>query len=186
VVLATSVAAPCGRCRRGLAVFETGASLGPYEGSLRTVLHALKYGRRPRLAARLADALLASPRVTALLTPDALLVPVPLHPRRQRERGFNQSEQIARALGRRSGLPVLPRVLVRRRDTPTQTGRTAAERRHNVTGAFAARASSTLAGRTVILIDDVLTTGATVRACSAALLRAGAGAVRVLTVARVE
>jgi ComF family protein len=186
VPLACGVEAPCGRCRRGLTVFETGGSLGPYEGSLRTLLHALKYGRRPRLAGRLADALVASPVICGLFTPQTLLVPVPLHPRRQRERGFNQSEHIARALGRRTGLPVLARTLVRRRDTPPQTGLTAAQRRQNVSGAFAARASSTLQGRTVILIDDVLTTGATVRACGAALLRAGAAAVRVLTVARVE
>lgn len=186
VPLAGGVGLSCGRCRRGLAVFDAGASLGPYEGSLRTVLHALKYGRRPRLAGRLADALVSEPAVGRLLSPQLVLVPVPLHPRRLRERGFNQSERLARALGRRTGLPVMAQTLVRRRDTPPQTGLTAARRRANMAGAFAARCSPALAGRTVLLIDDVLTTGATARACAGALLRAGAGAVRLLTVARVE
>jgi ComF family protein len=185
IPLAGRAAPPCGRCRRNLTPFDRGASLGPYEGSLRTVLHALKYTRRRRLAARLADALLAEPAVQGLLGPDALLVAVPLHPRRRRERGFNQSELIARALGRRTGLPVLTRALTRRRDTPPQAGLSAAERRRNVAAAFATRACPALCGRTVILVDDVLTTGATARACAAALRRAGAAAVRVLTVARV-
>jgi ComF family protein len=185
VPLAGGVPAPCGRCRRGLSPFDAGASLGPYEGSLRTVLHALKYARRRRLAARLADALVAEPAVRALLEPSALLVAVPLHPRRLRERGFNQSELIARALGRRTGLPLLTRVLARGQDTPPQAGLTAAARRRNVAAAFVARPGPALYGRTVVLIDDVLTTGATARACAGALRGAGAAAVRVLTVARV-
>jgi ComF family protein len=185
VPLARGVPGPCGRCRRNLTHFEGGASLGPYEGSLRTVLHALKYARRRRLAARLADALVAEPAVAALLDANVVLVAVPLHPRRLRERGFNQSELIARALGRRTGLPLLTHALARRSDTPPQAGLTAAERRRNVADAFVTRASPALQGRTVILVDDVLTTGATARACATALRRAGAATVRVLTVARV-
>jgi ComF family protein len=185
VPLTAGVPAPCGRCRRHLTNFDGGASLGPYEGTLRTVLHALKYARRRRLAARLADALLASTAIRALLEADVRLVAVPLHPRRLRERGFNQSELIARALGRRTGLPVLARALARRRDTPSQAGLSAAERRRNVAGAFEARRPACVEGQTVVLVDDVLTTGATVRACAAALRRAGAARVRVLTVARV-
>jgi ComF family protein len=149
------------------------------------VLHALKYARRRRLAARLADALLAESAVRRLLEPSVLLVAVPLHPRRLRERGFNQSELIARALGRRTGLPVLKHALSRRHDTRPQAGLSAAERRRNVAEAFVPRACPALQGRTLILIDDVFTTGATARACATALRRAGAAAVRVLTVARV-
>jgi ComF family protein len=175
----------CGRCRRGLSAFDAGVSLGPYEGSLRTVLQAFKYRRRRRLAGRLADALLSEPRVRELLTPDALLAPVPLHPSRERERGFNQSLLLARAVGRRTGLPVCARTLVRSRNTEAQTGLTAAERRRNVAGAFSVRHREAVAARTVILIDDVMTTGATTRACAMALRRAGAAEVRVLTVARV-
>jgi ComF family protein len=183
--LASSVAPPCGRCRRGLSPIDAGASLGPYEGSLKTVLHALKYRGRWRLASRLAEALLGDPVTRALLSTDALLVPVPLHSRRLRERGFNQSELIARALGRRTGLPVLARAIVRTRDTAAQTGLSAAERRRNVAAAFTVRHPWEVAGRTVILVDDVFTTGATARACAAALRAAGPSAVRMLTVARV-
>jgi ComF family protein len=180
VPLAASAPAPCGRCRRGLSPFHAGASLGPYEGSLKTVLHALKYRGRRRLATRLAEALLDEPSARALLSGEALLVAVPLHPRRLRERGFNQSELIARALGRSTGLPV-----VRKKDTIAQTGLSASGRRRNVAGAFTVRQPWAVAGRTVVLIDDVLTTGATVRACAAALRDAGPCAIRVLTVARV-
>jgi ComF family protein len=185
VPLAAGVTPPCGRCRRGLSVFDAGASLGPYEGTLRTVLHALKYSRRRRLATRLADVLLADPCVHAILTPEALLAPVPLSGRREHERGFNQSELVARALGRRTGLTVVARALIRSRDTPPQAGLTAAQRRQNVAGAFTVRQRQAVAGRTVIIVDDVLTTGATARACAAALREAGASSVRVLTVARV-
>jgi ComF family protein len=185
VPLGTGVTPPCGRCRRGLSVFDAGASLGPYEGTLRTVLHALKYSRRRRLAARLADVLLADPHVRALLTPEALLAPVPLSGQREHERGFNQSELIARAVGRATGLTVVARALIRSRDTPSQAGLTAAQRRHNVAGAFSVRQRQAVAGRTVIIVDDVLTTGATARACAAALRDAGAASVGVLTVARV-
>lgn len=176
---------PCGRCRRGLSPFDAGASLGPYEGSLKTVVQELKYRRRHRLAGRLAEALLAQPAVQSVLTPDVLLAPVPLHPRRERERGYNQSELIARALGRSTGLPVLTHALVRRRDTPAQAGLGAAARRRNVAGAFAVRQAPAVAGHIVVLVDDVLTTGATARTCASALRGAGAIAVRLLTVARV-
>jgi ComF family protein len=114
-----------------------------------------------------------------------VLAPVPLHPRKRRERGFNQAELIARELAARSGLPLAPGALVRRIDTPPQAGLSAAARRRNVARAFAVRQCARVAGRRVVLVDDVLTTGATAQACSRALAAAGARAVRVLTVARV-
>jgi ComF family protein len=175
----------CGRCRRGLSPVAAGASLGPYEGSLRTVLHELKYRGRRRVAGRLARALLASPDAQRVFSPGAVLVPVPLHPRRRRERGFNQSELIASALSRGTGLEAAAGALVRRRDTAPQTGLSAARRRANVRGAFAVRRRARVVGRTVVLVDDVLTTGATVHACARALLDAGAAEVRLVTVARV-
>jgi ComF family protein len=175
----------CGRCRRGLDPTASGASLGPYEGSLRAVLHELKYRGRRRVAARLAEEMLGTEAVRRLLTGEVVLVPVPLHPRRRRERGFNQSELIAEALARRRGLRLAPAALVRRRDTSAQAGLTAAARRANVEGAFAVRQRARVAGKPVVLVDDVFTTGATARGCARVLREAGATEVRVLTVARV-
>jgi len=178
-------AAACGRCRRGLTPFDAGASLGPYDGALRSLIHELKYRGRLRVADRLAEVLLTQPNVLALLTPDAVLVPVPLHPRRRRERGFNQAERLARQLAARTGHRVVETALVRRRDTPSQAGLSATNRRRNVMGAFVVRRRGRIAGRPVVLVDDVMTTGATVRACAEALRAAGAIQVRVLTLARV-
>jgi ComF family protein len=185
VPLGPDVAGPCGRCRRRLAVFERGASLGPYEGALRTAIHELKYRGRRRLAASLAAALVAEDGPRAVLADAVVLVPVPLHPRRQRERGFNQSELLALALGRLTGRPVARGVLVRRQDTPSQSGLSAADRRRNVASAFVVRRRGPITDHVVVVVDDVFTTGATARACAAALRAAGARAVRLLTIARV-
>jgi ComF family protein len=175
----------CGRCRRGRQPFSSGASLGPYEGTLRVALLALKYQARRRAAARLVEALLEDPAVHTLVATSDVLVPVPLHPRRLRERGFNQSALLARELGRRTGRPACPDVLVRRRDTAAQTGLCAAARRRNVRDAFAVRRRALIAGRVVTLVDDVVTTGATALACARPLADGGARELRLLTVARV-
>src|SRR5262249_18871697 len=108
----------------------------------------------------------------------------PLHPRRQRERGFNQAELIAAVLARRTGLALLASALVRRKDTTTQTGLSAAARRNNVRGAFAVRRRAQIAGRRLGLVDDVLTTGATAGACARVLREAGAVEVRLIALAR--
>ncbi len=174
----------CGRCRRGLSPFATGASLGPYEGGLRVLLHELKYRGRRRLATRLAEALLAEPAARAVIEGADALVPVPLHPRRRRDRGFNQAELIAAAIARRSGLALFASALVRRKDTAPQTGLSAAARRGNVQGAFAVRRRAQVTEKRIVLVDDVLTTGATAQACAQALREAGALEVRLLSVAR--
>src|SRR5207245_7940394 len=98
----------CARCRRGLNPFSAGVSLGPYEGGLRAAIHELKYRGRRRVADRLAEILVDRPEARAVLAPPAILVPVPLHPRKRRDRGFNQSELLARALAARSGLALAP------------------------------------------------------------------------------
>jgi ComF family protein len=174
----------CGRCRRGLSAFAQGASLGPYEGSLRVLLHELKYRGRRRVAARLAEALLAEPAVRTVLEGADGLVPVPLHPQRRRDRGFNQAELIGTAIARQIGVDLVGTALVRRKDTTPQTGLSAAARRGNVRGAFAVRRRPQVAGRCLVLVDDVLTTGATAEACARALREAGATEVRLLSVAR--
>ena len=156
---------------------------GEYEGSLRNIIHAFKYDQRRSLAFGLAAFM--CDRAGDILEGADCLVPVPLHPRRERARGFNQ----ARGLARQMDLPVVE-ALVRRRHTPSQVD-LAADRRHaNVQGAFALRRGwfqkpMTLEGLRVVLIDDVSTTGATLEACAVVLREAGVREIRALTAARV-
>lgn len=175
----------CAHCRRGLTPFATGFSLGPYSGGLRVAVHELKYRGRRHVAARLVEQMWAAGAAERIDVPNAVVVPVPLHPRRRRERGFNQAELLARALASRCDLPVVADALVRRKDTPPQTALSAAQRRGNVQGAFAVRRRAAIAGRTIILVDDVFTTGATAMACARLLRRSGAAEVRLITAARV-
>jgi ComF family protein len=114
-----------------------------------------------------------------------LIVPMPMHWRRRLSRGFNQAESLATVLSRRTGIPV-GNVIKRRKATPPQAGMTSAQRRTNMVGAFRVPKKDVVQGRHVLLIDDVLTTGATAGACAAALKRAGSARVTVLTLARVD
>ena len=169
----------CGRCRRLRHGIDRARTVGEYTGPLRAVIHALKYDGRRSLARPLAA--LMRERGAALLDGAACVVPVPLHPSRRRHRGFNQSADLARHLG----LPVVD-ALRRVRATATQADLPAAQRHRNVRGAFTVtRAGRTLAGVTVLLVDDVSTTGATLDACASALKAAGVVEVRALTAARV-
>jgi ComF family protein len=169
----------CPRCRRQSSVIDMARSAGQYEGSLREILHAYKYGRRRTLAAPLAR-MMAEYGHDVLVGADAV-VPVPLHPWRAFRRGFNQADELARHLGR----PVW-RVLARCAHGPPQAGLPAARRHANVKGAFGLRvlARVPIAGSTLVLIDDVMTTGATMRECAGVLKGAGVECVRGLTVAR--
>jgi len=148
--------------------------------ALAITVQALKYRRR-RIVAQTLGALLAE---RYPYDRDALLVPVPLHPHRLRERGFNQALLLARVLGRRRGLTLAARALVRKRHTRAQPGLAAEERRRNLRDAFAVTSPDTVRGRHIVLVDDVLTTGATADACARSLLAAGATRVDVYTVGR--
>ncbi|MGD0199640.1 MAG: phosphoribosyltransferase family protein [Bryobacteraceae bacterium] len=172
----------CALCRLGARGFDAAYSYGAYEGTLRELIHLFKYSRIRPLAGPLGDLLAqAIPREERF---DAV-VPVPLHWRRRLARGFNQSALLAQAAARRYGLRVLHAVR-RRRATSAQAGLSNAERRANVAGAFRVRRRRVVAGRRILLVDDVMTTGATASACAAALKRAGAGYVALLALARVD
>jgi ComF family protein len=163
--------------------FDAAYCFGSYDGKLRELIHLYKYGRIQTLARPLADFLV---RALPLDERFDAVTPVPLHWRKQWQRGFNQAELLARAIARRRGIPVV-RALGRARYTQTQAGLSNTERRKNVAAAFRCRrAARTLAGRRVLLIDDVLTTGSTAAACARMLKQAGAASVVVATVARVD
>jgi ComF family protein len=174
--------AVCARCRRSRPLVARARAVGAHDGVLRAIVHALKYEGRRSLARPLAE--LMRTRGADILAGATCAVPVPLHPSRRRERGFNQAADLARYLG----LPVVF-ALRRTRSTPTQTGLPAARRHRNVRGAFAlSRAGRRLArerGVIVVLVDDVQTTGATLEACARALRHAGVEEVRAVTAARV-
>ena len=152
-----------------------------FEGPLRQAIHHLKYSGRSSLAEPLGNFMSAYWRAGPL--PADLIIPVPLHAARWRERGYNQSMLLARQLSRASGLPLVEEALTRIRATAPQITLNAAEREANVSGAFEARADL-VHGRRVLLVDDVCTTGATLAAGSHALKQAGATTVWGLTLAR--
>lgn len=160
-------------------IIRSGVAVGVYEGALRGIVHAFKYDGRRSLAAPLGDRMRAAGR--AQLDGAAAVVPVPLHRTRRRERGFNQAEDLCTRLG----VPIV-HALARTRHTTPQAGLDAVERHTNLAGAFVAtRAAAGLRGHAVVLVDDVWTTGATLRACAACLRAVDVADVRVVTAARV-
>ena len=174
----------CGLCRRAQPPFQRAVAFGAYEGVLRELLHLFKFE-----GVRSAEHILgqyAAQAASALPIADTLVVPVPLHVRRRRERGFNQAERIARAAARELRLPLVTGCLERTRWTESQIGLTRHQRRANLRGAFRVnkRNRGRIAGRDVLLMDDILTTGSTAAECARVLMRAGARQVFVATVAR--
>src|SRR5712691_54110 len=170
----------CGQCDED--GFSAARTCGFYEGALRASVLELK--REPHVAARLAGLMLAAQQRAPINSAD-LIIPVPLHPSRERQRGFNQASLLARSLARLSKLPLDEDSLVRRVHTERhRAGMGSRARRESVADAFAVRHADAIAAKRVLLIDDVFTTGATVSACAAVLKNAGAEEVFVLTVAR--
>jgi ComF family protein len=159
---------------------------GAYEGALRELIHIFKY-QRVRSAAPLLGKLLREAVQEAGLAGPLAVIPVPLWPKKRQERGFNQAEEIARSFCRAqasAGIQLKATLLIRSRETTSQTGLTRAQRHANLRGAFAVRHQEKLRGRRILLVDDVMTTGSTASECARVLLRAGAKEVFVATVAR--
>jgi len=155
--------------------------VGYLEGTLRTAIHRFKYSNMRLLAAPLGQ--LMSQYLLRNQLPVDVIVPVPLHPHRLRERGYNQAALLAKEMEKALGLPLLEDALVRVRSTIPQVGLSARERRDNVRGAFH-WADRSLEGQRILLVDDVCTTGATLEACSLALREGGVSVVWGLVLAR--
>jgi len=174
----------CANCAHRQLYFESAVAVYRSRGIVRRVVHDLKYGHHRHLrflVARWLCAALDDERLEGVQFD--LVVPVPLHPARQRERGFNQAALIAEAMGKRVPAPIRP-VLERVRYTTTQTAFDRSERMENLHGAFRLRKKGNVRGLRVLLIDDVLTTGATLSECARVLKEAGAITVHAATAAR--
>jgi ComF family protein len=180
--VASTRAGNCQACAIAVPPFAWARAALAYAGPAREALQAFKFGGR-RVLARVLAELIVETLGTDLMRGADAIVPVPLAPARERERGFNQAAALAERLAPRVGVPMRETWLARTRRTAPQTELSAAERRVNVRGAFAA--SSAASGANVIVVDDVYTTGATVAECARALRAAGAQLVGVVTVARV-
>src|SRR5262249_38053106 len=171
--------ARCARCRRKRRFVDRTRAIGAYDDPLRSIVHALKYDGRRSLARPLAA--LMRVRGGDILADAVAGGPVPLPGSRRRQRGLNRAGDLARHVG-----PPVVHALIRARATATQTGLPASQRHRNVRGAFAVtRAARAIQGATVVLVDDVSTTGATLESCARTLKDAGIGEVRALTAARV-
>lgn len=182
----------CGECRWERPLFQRALAYGSYDGGLRDLIHLLKYERIQPAAGVLGRMLaeVMAELATGFGTEIPVVVPVPLHADKLRERGFNQSELVAAHALKllREAMPrlvLMPELLERVRPTLSQTGLTMPQRRENMRGAFRVKRPELFAARSVLLVDDVYTTGTTIAEGSRALRRAGASKVWVATLARV-
>lgn len=174
----------CADCLEAGWAFRTARSAVVARDGVLDAIHRYKYGRALWLEPFLAGLLISQAAPVLATQSWHALVPVPLHPTRQRQREFNQAERLAGRLSQATGIPVNRRLLRRAAPTRTQTQLTRRQRLANVRAAFAMRPGARLEGQRLVLIDDVMTTGATTGACAAALRAAGASEVCVWTVAR--
>ncbi len=175
----------CGNCLENRPFFSCARAVASYETIILDAIHKFKYGHDLSIGSALASFL------TDFSFPDFkfqtfhLLIPVPMHIKKLRERGFNQSLILANTLGKKQQINVNFSLLKRRKSTLTQTGLNKKEREQNIKGAFEVSDNKNIAGKNIILIDDVYTTGATLNECAKTLMKAGAKKVAALTLARV-
>ena len=174
----------CGRCLGRPATFARARAAGIYDNTLKTAVHALKFKGKVSLAGPLGRLLLDTFRTYWTAGDIDVVAPVPLHRHRFRQRGFNQAYLLVRGWALPDEIVVIRDLLVRTRATDAQTGLDRQQRRINIRNAFAMSRRGQSAGKRVLLVDDVLTTGATADACTDVLIRDGAERVDVLTLAR--
>jgi ComF family protein len=174
----------CEACLRTPPAYDCSRALYSYEGPVAEAIHAYKFQRKSRLAEALGLSMAEYAAAWLCDRSKYIGVPVPLHPRRLRERGFNQSALLARHVARRTGIELDLFTFRRVKDTPAQSLLGKRARRSNVRGAFAVTDPARFKGKTIVLIDDVATTGSTLHECSVVLKRAGADAVLGLVFAR--
>jgi competence protein ComFC len=180
---AITTAFRCANCADLTLDFSSARSATQYSGLVKEVIHRFKYGRNEWFELFLAELLLEKARPDLNEKPVDLIVPIPLHGRKRRLRGFNQAERLTEHLAKQFGVPMDSKRLRRVRDTNSQAGLDRDDRQANVKNAFEFRGEK-LTGQKVLLVDDVMTTGLTAGACARELLENGAGDVRVWTVAR--
>ncbi len=174
----------CGRCLLKRPPVHAARSYGVYEAVLHDAVHAFKYGGNLTLGERLGRLMADHDYPSFRIEDYELIVPVPLHPRRLRQRGFNQSVLLAREISRQRGIPLDFLVLRRIVDTESQAGLKKDERRSNMKSAFSVPDPGRIRGRRILLVDDVHTTGSTLGECARTLLKGGAESVGALTLAR--
>jgi competence protein ComFC len=174
----------CSICQTRQHLFSFARALGPFDKHYQRIIHLFKYRHRRSLAEPLAEVLASMVRRDRRFAAMEAIVPIPLHPAKARARGYNQSELMAARLARKTGLKLENDLLLRVKNTSSQSGLGLVERNRNVRDAFRVKDPQAISAKRLILLDDVLTTGATADACTEALLRAGVEEVCVLTVAR--
>ena len=173
----------CNSCLKEGYHFSFNRSLGPFDQKYKTLIHHLKYERMTGLASKLGEKLLFIIKWGPRFAPAQGVVPVPLHPTKLRERGYNQSLLLAQEVSKGSGLSLIDDALLKVRRTKSQTKLDLEQRVENVKGAFKVFSRGKVEGKRLILVDDVFTTGSTLNSCAEALMEAGAKEVYGLTLA---
>ena len=175
----------CGNCLEKKPSFGLARAVACYETLILDAIHQFKYGRDISTGSALAVFMAEFDFPDFNFTDYSIIIPVPLHIERLRERGFNQALILAKAIGKKYSIPINFSLLKRIKSTLTQTGLDKSQREKNIRGAFTVTDNAQAKGKSIILIDDVYTTGATLNQCAKTLIKAGAGKVAALTLSRV-